>query len=146
MAFDFLNRHGKLLAGITSLAGVVLAAVFCLKFQGLEITVKQGRSSLVWLIFSVSSAAYYWMRSGGKSAAGGHTNPLFKLALDFANVLPFIGLALSLLNYSAILESGIWKDAIAASSAFLDSIIVLFLAASLGAGIGSLKEYFSGKN
>ncbi len=145
MEFRLLSKHGEAVAGIAAILGPVLAFVFCIYLDGRNVYVKPGHSFQIWLIFSVSSAIYYLGKTKGSRLTGGYVNPLFKAAMDLAALLPFLGLVLSGLKDNDLIQSYLWKSAVAASSTFLDNVVVLFLAASLGAGITSLKSYLQKK-
>lgn len=143
MNSPFLSKHGELMAGLAAVIGPVLAFVLGMHIEGKFIYVNPGSSPLVWGIFSVSSAVYYFARSGGKTMAGGYTHPMFGLLLDIAKYIPLAALAFSgIREFGFVAQNGIWNDMVVVASDFLDKIVVLFLAASVGGGYNSLKKYF----
>ncbi|GEM_PF-4815188 len=143
MNIPALSKHGELIAGLAAIFGPVLAFALGMHIEGKFVYVNPGSSSLVWGIFSISSAIYYFARSGGTTTTGGYTHPMFRLLLDFAKYAPLFALVFSgIREFGFIAQGGIWNALVVGASDFLDKIVVLFLCASVGGGYYSLKKYF----
>ena len=136
------KRNWRLVAGIASLSGAALAFVFSIDMAGLAFYIKESSSVYVWLLFSVSNSIHLYAKSKTGSPAG-YEHPVFRKILELAFALPYLALILSLLGLASVLQSDFFGSLLSASNSFLDSIVIIFLAASLVSGISSLKVHFS---
>lgn len=140
------TAYGELAAGILIIAGTMLAVIMCIDTggigkHGLRIIIKPGQSALLWAILFVCTQAYNLLRVKVKT---GYINPIFKIIWDAALFVPALGLILAMIGGAQILQSPAWENIVAASSAFLDSLVIFLLFIWIGVGINSLKNYFNG--
>lgn len=142
------SKKSNLIAGLVSFigSGIILFFLSSLTVDpvhsnNINLLVKPQYTSLAWGILSLSSALYYFIRSGGKNTSGGYTNPLFAWMLNLAQALPFLGLFLSSIHAAGLIENKLWSDLITVSNNFLQAILILFVVASFFAGLNSFRQF-----
>ena len=142
-------RYTELMAGVVALGSSIAVFVLFMTISNdpvypnkIYIAIKPGSASWAWGMFSISSMFYYYVRSHGTTTSGGYINPLLSRLLAIVQMLPLFGLTLSWIGGGELVsDSQGLGTMITASSALLDAMLVLFVAAHFGAGIISLKRF-----
>lgn len=134
-----VDRIRELISGVIILTGSLIVLLFFTNLDVNNIYIKPEHSSTVWLIFSISSACYYVISRIKKTKE--YWNPVFKLSLDLASLILFVGLLLSFLP--GFIESSNFKSLILLSSSYFDTMLVFFILIYLVVGVRLIRGSLS---